>query len=145
MKPYPFASLNHLTVPCAIRLFPLSLGRNDRPRDDPGHHGPGSLEILRSSSTRSEGNKKAPSRTYVPAARPPLARSLSHVRIKRRCNLAEKLRKSGCRLATVETGVKTVVPANGPATGCEARECRAGTARSRPSPGPGRQDDPTPY
>src|SRR5260370_40312578 len=31
MKPYPFASLNHLTVPCAIRLFPLSLGGDGPP------------------------------------------------------------------------------------------------------------------
>src|SRR5882724_6311162 len=31
MKPYPFASLNHLTVPCAIRLFPLSWAGMDRP------------------------------------------------------------------------------------------------------------------
>src|SRR5262245_34567935 len=42
MKPYPFASLNHLTVPCAIRLCPLSLGRGmARPRDVPGPPWPG--------------------------------------------------------------------------------------------------------
>src|SRR5689334_4070530 len=38
MKPYPFASLNHLTVPCAIRLYPLSLGGDGRPLA-PRHHG----------------------------------------------------------------------------------------------------------
>src|SRR5260370_33165166 len=35
MKPYPFASLNHLTVPCAIRLFPLSLGGDGPPAKPP--------------------------------------------------------------------------------------------------------------
>ena len=31
MNPYPFSELNHFTVPCAIRLFPLSWAGMDRP------------------------------------------------------------------------------------------------------------------
>src|SRR5262245_12052665 len=101
MKPYPFASLNHLTVPCAIRLCPLSLGRGWPARVmSPGHHG-------RVSPTF-RGNKKAPSRTDVPAAQLPLTQDF----LSRTDQAALRRRqKTGCRLAMAETAVKVVVAA----------------------------------
>src|SRR3989304_6669949 len=64
MKPYPLASLNHLTVPCAMPGFPLSLSGGEPPTKSPDHHGRG--------LPRDRGEtKRAPARTHVLTALAP--------------------------------------------------------------------------
>src|SRR5262249_38499471 len=75
MKPYPFASLNHLTVPCAIRLFPLSLG-GDEPPAKPRATMAGVSPRKRGEQKKRRGGPK-PSRRYRS-----LGPSLAHVRKK---------------------------------------------------------------
>src|SRR5262245_3208099 len=75
MKPYPFASLNHLTVPCAIRLFPLSLG-GDEPPAKP-------RATMAGVSPRNRGEQKKRRRGPKPSRRcRSLGPSLAHVRKK---------------------------------------------------------------
>src|SRR6266545_3913960 len=100
MKPYPFASLNHLTVPCAIRLFPLSLrtgmSRPCNPQATMAGGPPGS-----------GGIKKAPSRTGVLGRHNLLHSALYHVRTKRHFHVTqsgEQISKGPQRLSRLFWG-----------------------------------------
>src|SRR3990167_5082433 len=115
MKPYPLASLNHLTVPCAIPRFPLSLGGGEPPTKSPDHHGRG--------LPRDRGEtKRAPARTRVLTALAPFRTD----RFRSRTDQATRQRypKAAATLPT-------------PSKACQGRSSpKACQGRSSPAPMP---------